>query len=486
MDAQTILEIRPALRRFLRQFDDCFGRRNTRRYLPIYIRGQLSNLPRKSLEPMADAARIPSRNLQEFLSLFGWDENRMRGQLHQYLARHHSHPDSVGIIDETSFVKKGSQTACVQRQYCGAVGKKENCVVSVHLGYATPDFFTLIDGELYLPQDTWDQDRDRCRKAGIPDIVTFRTKPQMALEQLERATANGLRFAWLTFDEFYGRSGTFLRALDQRGQNYVAEVPVDTRFWTRCPDLLYHERRRNRSPGRQKRYPRLKVKNNPPVEVRHLLTYSPRLRKQKWKTYHVKDGRKGPRVWRAKHWMVWPADENGLPSRPYHLVIAQNLAEPAEVKYFVSNAPEPTPVETLLRVAFTRWTIERAFEDTKTELGMDHFEVRQYRSIQRHLLLTCVSHVFLSEFCRKHRGKKSPLDRLPGSNGGGPSGPVVDRGPALFPVVRPSHQRHTGGDPTTKRQGRTIPPTQDDSKLDCDRYRAQRINPMSLRSCIAL
>jgi SRSO17 transposase len=308
----------------------------------------------------------------------------------------------------------------------------------------------------------------------------------MALEQLERATANGLRFAWLTFDELYGRSGTFLRPLDQRGQNYVAEVPVDTMFWTRCPDLLYRQRRCGPGPGRPKRIPRLKVKNNPPVEVRHILTYSPRLRKQAWKTYHVKDGSKGPMVWRAKHLRVWRADENGLPTRPYHLVMAQNLREPAEVKYFVSNAPESTPVEILLRVAFTRWTIERSFEDTKTELGMDHFEVRQYRSIQRHLLLTCVSHVFLSEFCQKHRGKKSPLDRLPGSNGGGESGSSVDCGPALFPEVRPSHQRLAGGHPTTKRQSRAIPQTQNDSKFTSVRYRAQRINPVSLWSRIAL
>lgn len=222
MNATTIMEIKPELNRFLRQFDSCFGRSTTRQYLPVYIQGQLSDLPRKSIEPMADAAGIPARNLQEFLSLFRWDQQRLRNQLQQHVARHHSHADSIGVNDETSFVKKGDQTACVQRQYCGAVGKKENCVVSVHLGYATADFFTLIDGDLYLPKETWDANRDRCRKAGIPDEVIFRTKPQIALEQLERATANGLRFGWLTFDEFYGRSGPFLRTLDQRGQNYVA------------------------------------------------------------------------------------------------------------------------------------------------------------------------------------------------------------------------------------------------------------------------
>jgi hypothetical protein len=125
-----------------------------------------------------------------------------------------------------------------------------------------------------LPKETWAGDRDRCRRAGIPDELVFRTKIQIAAEQIERATANGLRFGWLTFDEFYSRSGPFLRTLDQRGQNYVAEVPVDTTLWTKRPDILYKAHCRNHGSGRQKHYPRLKVKNNPPVEVRNILTFS--------------------------------------------------------------------------------------------------------------------------------------------------------------------------------------------------------------------
>jgi len=486
MNATTIMEIKPALNRYLRQFDSCFGRSTTRQYLPVYIQGQLSALPRKSIEPMADAAGIPARNLQEFLSLFRWDEQRLRNQLQQHVARHHSHADSIGVIDETSFVKKGDQTACVQRQYCGAVGKKENCVVSVHLGYAMADFFTLIDGDLYLPKETWDANRDRCRKAGIPDEVIFRTKPQIALEQLERATANGLRFGWLTFDEFYGRSGPFMRALDQRGQNYVAEVPVDTMLWTKCPDILYKAHSRDRSPGRQKRYPRLKVKNNPPVEVRNILTFSPLLRKQAWKTYHVKDGSKGPMVWQAKRLMVWRADETGLPGQPYHLVIARNAFDPSEIKYFLSNAPESTPVEILLRVAFTRWTIERAFEDSKTELGMDHFEVRQYRSIQRHLILTCLSHVFLSEFCLGHRGGKSRSNGLPDADGSGETRAVVDYWPALFAEIRPDHQRCVDRYATAKRKSSTLPSSPNDPEITCCRNLSQKYNSLLSESLIAL
>jgi len=486
MDASMIMQIRPELTRFLHQFDDCFGRVTTRRYLDLYVEGQLSNLPRKSIEPMADAVGEPPRNLQEFLSLFHWDEPAVRDRLQQYVARRHNHPQSVGAIDETSFVKKGSQTACVQRQYCGAVGKKDNCVVSVHLGYATPEFYSLIDGEVYLPEETWHQDRTRCRAAGIPDDVVYRPKWQMALEQYRRAMANGVRFAWLTFDEGYGGKGPFLQELEKLGQNYVAEVPVSFVAWTKRPVVLYRAATRDRRQGRHRRYPRLKVKNNPKVEVRHILAYSPAMRQIPWQNYYVKDGRKGPMVWQAKRLMVYLADERGLPTRPYHLLVARNVLDPDEVKYFISNAPEPTPVETLLRVAFTRWVIERAFEDSKTELGMDHFEVRKFVSIQRHLILSCLSHVFLSEFCGKHRGEKLGPDRLPGPDRHGDAGAPVGSGGPLFAEVRPTDPGATDGNARAKRQSRPQPPSPNHRSFTCPRHQIEEPDQMSLETLVAL
>ena len=457
MDADTILRIKPELTRFLRKFDDCFGRVTTRRYLDLYIAGQLSDLPRKSVEPIADAFGEPPRNLQQFLGLFCWDEPAVRDRLQQHVARRHGHPDSVGVVDETSFVKKGAQTACVQRQYCGAVGKRENCVVSVHLGYATPDFYTLLDGELFLPEETWHQDRDRCRQAGIPDAVVYRPKWQMALDQYHRAVANGVRFAWLTFDEFYGRCGAFRRDLEAAGQNYIAEVPVDFAVWTKRPVVLQKVPRRGLGRGRKRQYPRLKVKNNPRVEVRNVLRYSPVLRRIPWQTYHVKDGQKGPMVWQAKRLLVYGADENGLPTHPYHLLIARNVLHKDEVKYFLSNAPEATPVEVLLRVAFTRWTIERCFEDSKTELGLDQFEVRHFRSIQRHLILSCLSHVFLSEFCLSQRGKKSWPDGAPDPHSDSAAVPAVVPRRPLFAEIRRNHRRAIDFNATAKYPLRSLP-----------------------------
>jgi len=486
MDASTILKIKPELTRFLHQFDDCFGRVTTRRYLNLYVEGQLSDLPRKSIEPMADAVGEPPRNLQEFLSLFRWDERAARDRLQQYVARRHAHPQSVGVIDETSFVKKGTKTACVQRQHCGAVGKRENCVVSVHLGYATPPFYSLIDGELYLPEETWHNDRDRCRQAGIPDDVVYRPKWKIALDQYQRAVANGVRFAWLTFDEGYGGKGPFLRQLERLGQNYVAEVPTSFAVWTKRPAVLYRASARDRKQGRRRHYPRLKVKNNPKVEVRHVLAHSPLLRKIPWQNYYVKDGSKGPMVWQAKRLKVYLSDERGLPTRPFHLLVARNALNHDQVKYFISNAPEPTSVETLLRVAFTRWIIERAFEDSKTELGMDHFEVRKFLSIQRHLILSCLSHVFLSEFCWKYRGEKSRPDAVPGPNGHGETGALVGSGRPLFAEVRRTDPCAIAVNATAKRPGRPQPPASHHRPLTYHRNHIEKHNQMSLETLVAL
>ncbi|HEX9781352.1 MAG TPA: transposase [Opitutaceae bacterium] len=513
MDANTILQIRPALTGFLHQFDDCFARSQTREHMSTYVQGQLGPLPRKSVEPIADAAGTPPRTLQEFLSLSRWDEAMMRDRLQQRVARHHAHEHAVGLFDESSFLKKGDKTACVQRQHCGAAGKVDNCVVSVHLGYATPGtpgssasrdlardnfreggFHTLLDGELYLPEKTWHEDRPRCAEAGIPDDVVYRTKHEIALGQYRRAVANGVRFAWLTFDEFYGRNTAFLRAFDAIGQNYVAEVPRDFHVWTRRPQVRHRRHGRELNPpGRPRRYPRLKVKNNPTARVDELLRHSPVLRRQRWTNYYVKDGSKGPMVWQVKHALVYLKDEQGLPAcggRPYHLIIARNVLDPGEVKFFISNAPASTPVETMLPVAFSRHRIERMFEDSKMELGLDHFEVRRFGSISRHLLLSCVSHLFLAEFQEAHAavgqaGEKNP-DAQPDRHRPQRAGrPLVRRRP-LLPPTRPGPQRATGRNPTAQRQGSQEPPQTHDPAITRDWHHAENLETMSMEADLAL
>lgn len=486
MDADAILKLKPSLDKYLHEFDGCFGRVTARRHLDTYVQGQLGPLERKSIEPMADAVGMPPRTLQEFLGLYRWDESAMRDQLQQQVARRHGHSQSVGIIDETSFKKKGQQTACVQRQYCGAVGKKENCVVSVHLGYATPEFHTLIDGTLFLPEGTWHEDRERCRAAGVPDDVVYRSKYHIALEQVRRARGNGIRFAWLTFDEWYGGKPPFLRELDALGQNYVGEVPTNLAVWTRRPQVLYRQADGDLRPGGAEAFPRLKKQNNPKVEVRNVSAYSPLFRREDWHTYRVKDGTQGPMVWHAKRILVYLEDENGLPTAPHHLLVAINALDPKEVKYFLSNAPQNTPVETLLLVAFSRWKIERLFEDGKGELGLDHFEVRKYLSIQRHLILSCVSYLFLAEFHHEHGEKKYRPDALPDPLGHGPTGAALASWGSLFENSRRVHPAAIAGDARAQCQDPTQPPQANPSPVARPRAVSERSTHVSLASYIAL
>ena len=431
MDAAQIQRLRPMLDRYLRGFDDCFGRRELPERTRVYVLGQLSDLQRKSIEPMADAAGLPPRTLQQFLSRHRWDERRMRDTLEQIIARDHRHPCSIGIFDETGHAKKGQKTPGVQRQWCGATGKTDNCTVTVHLGYAAGEFHCLLDSELYLPE-SWSADRQRCRQAAIPEQMVYRAKWQIALDLWARAVANGVRFEWLIFDENYGGKPGLLFALDDRGQRYVAEVPATFTGWLVDPQILRKEH--HRKFGRPRRFPRLKAKSPSASYLRDLLRHSPILREVPWERFHVKDTRKGPMVWQAKA-ARFHLKRNGLPSWPHWLIVAHNVETPDEVKYFVSNAPEGAPLEVLLHVAFSRWHVERCFEDEKGQLGLSDFEVRNYRSLRRHLALTAVSHLFLAKVHQQWRGEKSRADGLPT--------PQSLLGPGAVPVADRNRPRRT-------------------------------------------
>ena len=422
MDADQFRRLETEFTAFLDRFGDCFSRKDTRAHLGVYVRGQLSDLPEKSVEPIALEAGVAPRTLQEFLSQLKWDEDRMRDRLQQDVAAEHAGPHTIGIIDETSDVKKGDKTPGVQKQWSGRLGKTENCIVTVHLGFARGDFHCLLDGELYLPE-SWDADRDRCREAGIPDSVVYRPKWQIGLELHQRAAANGLVFEWMTFDEGYGSKPEFLRELSSRDQMYVGEVPRSFAAWLDPPRVVNRRYRRN-GKGRGRKVPRLACDSPPTRRVDELLS-DKRLSDQPWKRFHVKDGEKGPMVWECKHTMITIKDAQGLPGQRLHLVVARNVLEPEELKFFVSNGPMETRLETLLLVAFSRWRVERCFEDDKSEIGLDQYEGRRYLGLKRHLIISAVSYLFLARV-RQHWGeKKSGAHRLPIAYRDGCLGPLM-------------------------------------------------------------
>jgi SRSO17 transposase len=402
--AGEIERIGGELKAFMRRFSGCFGRPEPAGHAELYVRGQLSDLPRKSMEPMADEAGIDPRALQKFLGQHRWDDALMVRRTHQIVARDHAHAYSIGVIDETSFAKKGTKTPGVQRQHCGSTGKRDNCTVTVHLGYATPDFHCLLSSALFLPE-SWSADRERCREAGIPDDLVHRPKWRIALELHQQAVDWGVLLAWLTADEEYGRVVEFHLELSRRRQLYVVEVPRDFWAWGRAPKVLA---------GKHGPYLGQKAHLS---KVADLATYSWTFASQDWQVFHIKDGAKGPIVWEVKAAPIYLKDSNGLPTAAHWLIVARNALDHNEIKYFVSNAPQDVPLRVLLHVAFSRWHVERCFEDEKTELGMDHFEVRTYRALMRHLALTAVSHLFVARVHAKLK-KNSTLDCLPGAHGG--------------------------------------------------------------------
>jgi len=455
MDAQQIRKLGPMLNKYLHEFDDCFARREPADNMRVYVNGQLSDLRRKSIEPIADRAGIPPRTLQQFLSLAGWDDPLMANRLAQIVARDHAHPLSVEVVDETGTPKKGDKTPGVQRQWCGRTGKVDNCVVTVHTSYAAGDFHTLLAGELFLPEQ-WSNDRERCRAAGIPEDVVHRPKWQMALGLHDWAVGNGVRFEWTTGDAHYGEVPAFHFAMDDRGQRYVLEVPSTFHGWLKRPAVLQKQPPCPHKRGPKPRVPRLKRKNLPTIEARNMVRYCDEFREQPWGKFHVKDTTKGPEVWEAKAAPIF-LKRDALPTWSHWLIVARNVLNPDEMKFFVSNAPAGTPLEVMLHVAFQRFHVEQCFQEEKDELGMDHFEVRNYLSLKRHLLLTAVSHLFLAKVRQKWRGEKSGSDGLPTAPGGRGAGAfaVADRPGSheLLGTGVSDHQRY----PRAKREIATQP-----------------------------
>lgn len=404
MTAEQVVALGPAFTSFLNDLRRCFLTRPTFKHFETYCRGLLSDLARKSVEPIALAMGGAVRTLQEFLTGHRWDQSRMRDQLQCRVAREHlpapgqKPPDElgvIGIIDETSVAKKGDKTPGVQRQHCGASGKTDNCIVTVHLAVSCGRFRTLLDSDLYLPEETWHADRDRCRQAHIPADIVYRPKWQIGIEQARRALGNGIRFDWITFDEDYGNKPQFLYDLDALGLLYVGEVRRDFRCWPSFPPYCSYQ-----APFVAKR-------------ADNAVTWGKPFKGQTWRRFTLCRQSLGPQVWEARAAQVW-LQKDGRTNHPrcrptdrtYWLIVARNV-QTGEVKYFVSNAPPKTALAKLLKVAFSRWGIEHVFRVAKSEVGFDHFEGRSYLGLIRHMVLCQAVMLFLAEQTTRLRGEKS-------------------------------------------------------------------------------
>lgn len=425
MTVKELMALSRLLAGYLELFLGCFSSRPIFEHFGAYCRGLLSDLPRKSVEPMALQCGTPVRTLQRFLRTSVWDHGRMR-DLYQLrlaalpqLAKSDQLAKSVesaasaqlaatddlatddlravglgaddlgtiGLIDECSVAKKGEETPGVQRQYCGELGKQENCIVTVHLGVARGLFKAMVDSELFLPE-SWSNDRERCRAADIPDDKVYRPKWKIALELLDQSRTNGLHFDTLIFDEYYGGKPGFLKELDERDQQFIAEVPKNFRVLMKRP--------RGRKPKKGWKGKR----------VDNLAKFSAAWHQQPWQSVALVRLTLADQVWDVRAAQVHLVRAGELTERTYWLIVAHNPAT-GETKYFLSNAPADTPLDRLLRIAFSRWNIEHLFRVSKSELGFSHFEGRSYVSLMRHLTMCSLLTGFLAEQTNRLREKKS-------------------------------------------------------------------------------
>jgi SRSO17 transposase len=344
-----------------------FGRVEPRRRALGYLQGLLGEIERKNSWWLAEQAGEPVPDgMQRLLNGAGWDADGVRDDVRDYVIEHLSDPDAVLVLDETGFVKKGTRSAGVQRQYTGTAGKKENCQVAVFLAYAAPDGVALIDRDLYLPA-SWTDDRARCAAAGIGQDVGFKTKPQLGQTMLERALAAGVPFRWVTGDTVYGGDRRLRVWLEQHAIRHVLAVKRTE------PLLAMTDRGSAQVPAEQ-----LLGEVGP----------------EQWLRLSAGQGSKGKRLY---DWVRVPLYRFGWPANVgFWLLARRSITEPDEVACYVCFAPADTSLATLVRVAGCRWRVEEAFEQAKGEVGLDHYQVRQYTAWYRHITLAMLAHAFLA------------------------------------------------------------------------------------------
>jgi SRSO17 transposase len=395
MTEEQLNELGPALDDFLRPYLFCCGYTQSFAHLHAYCKGLLSDLKRKTVEPIARASGCAVRTLQEFLRDHLWHFTQVRQQLQRHVADElPTLPDddlgTVGLIDETSALKSGTKTPGVQRQYLGCVGKIANGIVTVHLGVCKGRYKTLFDTELYLSKE-WAADQDRRHEAGIPDDMVYRPKWRIALEEVDRALEQKVTLDWLTFDEEYGKAPEFVTGLDERQLRFVGEVPKI---------LSCLAARGAASP------PGAAVKGRQAVEVVRTATA---FLKQPWRKVKLSQQTGGQQVWEVKAAQVWQVQDKQWSARTYGLIWARNPAT-GEEKYFLSNAPADAKLERLVRVAFRRWNVEHALRLAKSELGFTHYEGTTYTALMRHQTLCLLMLTFVADHTERLRGEKFGAD----------------------------------------------------------------------------
>jgi SRSO17 transposase len=372
-------------------FADLYYRKEQAQWGYKYLQGLMLPIERKSIEPMAlalDGGDIQA--MQQFIGQGQWQDEVLLQQHWSLVDETLGEADGVCIVDGSDFPKQGEHSVGVARQWCGRLGKVENCQAGVFAAYASRKGYTLLDRRLYLPDEWFDAaHRTRWHKCGVPEATLFKTKPTLALEMLRAVVQVGtVRFRWVTCDEAFGREPTFLDGMAALPRWYFAEMPHDTRLWLRRPPTAVPTWSGR---GRRPRKVRLLPGEPTPQRVDQLAAALP---PEAWHRYLIKEGSKGP-LGAEFAFQRGVAVRAGLPGPDVWIVFRREVGEQPELKVYLSNAPAHTPVAALVRVAGMRWPIETAFEESKGGLGLDHYEVRSWLGWHHHMTLCLLAHHFL-------------------------------------------------------------------------------------------
>jgi SRSO17 transposase len=368
------------------RFAHCFGRRESREHASGYLRGLLLAGGRKSVEPMAlvfggtspDQPQIEQSVAlawQRFLTASPWEAEAVQREIQaafneEFVPTAPQWPiGTVGVLDGSGFVKRGTESVGVQRQWCGRLGKKENCQVGVFLLGVTPAGSVLLDHQLYLPE-AWAANAARRKKTRVPVEVTFQTKPQIAATLVARSSVH---FDWITADEEFGRDGDFLDAMEARNQRYLVEVPADTTVWAEKP-----------------------MRQTPDELVWQVRQLAETVPTKGWHRIKLREGAKGPLMFEFARLRVWSVRHRHAGPQVW-LLIRRSLEPVPEVKYYISNAESDVPLETMALVTGSRWRVEEFFEDGKGQLGMGQYEARSWTSWHHHMSLVALAHLYVTQ-----------------------------------------------------------------------------------------
>lgn len=368
-----------------------FARSEVRQRVRDYLSGLLSETKRKNGWQLAEVAgNATPYGIQHLLGRANWDADAVRDDLRDYVLEHLADEGSVLIVDETGFIKKGDRSVGVKRQYTGTAGKRENCQVGVFLCYASGQGQAFIDRELYLPEE-WAEDEHRRERAGVPEELGMRTKPEIAEEMLERALGGGVEAAWVLADSVYGDTRRLGVLLEEHEQPYVLAVSGKAYVWAG----FYQHR---------------------VGAVLDSVRQGELLAQEGWKRLSAGDGSKGPRLY---DWMRLPLNPPMQEGFERWLLVRRSIENPEELTAYTVFAAQGTTLEDLAKAAGMRWRVEIAFEEVKGEVGLDHYEVRSWRGWYRHITLSLFAHAFLAAIrasglevqkAPEKRGRKSPAN----------------------------------------------------------------------------